>query len=90
LVKCESGMESAHREAREMLENQYEELRWALTEDEIAIAESLVRMGEHVQGGPSFYSLVEGSQDQYLALLLEQAVNTEKAATSESQPWSAQ
>ncbi|MRN51536.1 Gfo/Idh/MocA family protein [Paenibacillus monticola] len=59
-----------------------------LSEDEIAIAESLLRMGQHVQGGPSFYSLAEGSQDQYLALLLEQSVNTGEVIISESQPWS--
>ncbi|GGF83575.1 hypothetical protein GCM10010912_30930 [Paenibacillus albidus] len=58
-----------------------------LAEDEIAIAESLVRMGLHVAGGPSFYSLAEGSQDQYLALLLEQAVNSGEPVTSVSQPW---
>lgn len=59
-----------------------------LTEDEIAIAESLVRMHRHVQGGPSFYSLAEGSQDQYLALLLDQAAATGEPVTSESQSWS--
>jgi len=59
-----------------------------LTEDEIAIAESLVRMGLYVQGGPSFYSLAEGSQDQYLALLIEQAAASGGTVTSETQIWS--
>ncbi|MEK4062748.1 MULTISPECIES: Gfo/Idh/MocA family protein [unclassified Paenibacillus] len=61
-----------------------------LTDDEIAIAESLVRMQRHVQGGPSFYSLAEGCQDQYLALLLEQAAASGETVTSHSQPWSEQ
>jgi hypothetical protein len=58
-----------------------------LTEDEMAIAESLARMGRYVQGGPSFYSLAEGSQDHYLSLLLDQAIATDEAVTSVTQPW---
>jgi len=58
------------------------------TEDEIAIAESLARMGQYVRGGPSFYSLAEGSQDHYLALLIDQAVATGETVVSESQVWS--
>ncbi|MFC3748850.1 Gfo/Idh/MocA family protein [Paenibacillus sp. GCM10012306] len=58
-----------------------------LTDDEIAIAESLARMADYVRGGPSFYSLAEGSQDHYLSLLLDQAVATGTAVTSVTQPW---
>ncbi|MBW4084413.1 Gfo/Idh/MocA family protein [Paenibacillus sp. S150] len=61
-----------------------------LSEDEIAIAESLVRMQRHVQGGPSFYSLAEGCQDQYLALLLEQAAVSGETVVSQRQPWAAE
>lgn len=58
------------------------------TEDEIAIAESLSRMENYVKGGPSFYSLAEGCQDQYLALLMEQAAAAGETLTSTTQVWS--
>jgi hypothetical protein len=58
-----------------------------LTDEELAIAESLERMQRHVEGGPSFYSLAEGSQDQYLALLLEQSAATGETVISATQPW---
>lgn len=61
-----------------------------LTEEEIAIAESLDRMQRHVEGGPSFYSLAEGSQDQYLALLMEQAAASGETVISTTQPWAAE
>ncbi|MNO30918.1 Oxidoreductase family, NAD-binding Rossmann fold [compost metagenome] len=61
-----------------------------LSEEEIAIAESLVRMQRHIGGGPSFYSLAEGSQDQYLALLLEQAACSGETVVSQRQPWAAE
>ncbi|WP_379132249.1 Gfo/Idh/MocA family protein [Paenibacillus sp. sgz500958] len=59
-----------------------------LSEDEIAIAESLTRMSQYVQGGPSFYSLAEGSQDHYLGLLIDQAAASGETITSETQIWS--
>lgn len=58
-----------------------------LTDEELAIAESLYRMQLHVEGGPSFYSLAEGSQDQYLSLLMEQAAASGETVRSASQPW---
>lgn len=58
-----------------------------LTDDEIAVAESLARMADYCNGGPSFYSLAEGSQDHYLSLLLDQAAATGEAVTSVTQPW---
>ncbi|OKP81962.1 oxidoreductase [Paenibacillus helianthi] len=58
-----------------------------LSDDELAIAESLTRMQQYIQGGPSFYSLAEGSQDQYLALLLEQAAGSGETVVSQRQPW---
>lgn len=58
-----------------------------LSEEELAIAECLTRMQQHIQGGPSFYSLAEASQDQYLALLLEQAAESGATAVSQHQPW---
>ncbi|WP_405107515.1 Gfo/Idh/MocA family oxidoreductase [Paenibacillus sp. FSL K6-1217] len=61
-----------------------------LTDEEIAIAECLVRMQQHVEGGPSFYSLAEGCQDQYLALLMEQAAASGETVLSVAQPWAAE
>ena len=58
-----------------------------LTDDEIAIADCLIRMHEHVQGGPSFYSLAEASQDHYLSLMMEEAVRTGAKVITKTQPW---
>ncbi|NOJ58862.1 Gfo/Idh/MocA family oxidoreductase [Arthrobacter sp. 260] len=58
-----------------------------LMDDELAIAECLARMSDHVDGGPEFYSLAEASQDHYLQLLMRQAVATGEVVTSSRQPW---
>lgn len=58
-----------------------------LTDDEIAIADCLIRMHDHVHGGKSFYSLAEASQDHYLSLVMEQAVRSGEKIRTETQPW---
>ncbi len=58
-----------------------------MSDDEIAIAECLVRMSEHVDGGPPFYSLAEASQDNYLALLMKEAARTGRPVRSRPQVW---
>ncbi|MFL0557815.1 Gfo/Idh/MocA family protein [Paenibacillus barengoltzii] len=58
-----------------------------LTDEEIAIATSLEKMGQYVHGGPSFYSLAEAAQDQYLSLMMEQAVQSGQTVRTERQPW---
>jgi hypothetical protein len=58
-----------------------------LSDDEIAIAELLVRMSEHVAGGPPVYSLAEAAQDHYLALLMRQAAATGEPVRSQPQAW---
>lgn len=58
-----------------------------LSDEEIAIATSLDRMGRYVQGGPSFYSLAEAAQDQYLSLMIEEAVRSGQTVRTERQPW---
>jgi hypothetical protein len=58
-----------------------------LSDDEIAIAECLVRMNDHVDGGPPFYSLAEASQDNYLALLMQEAARTGQPVRSRPQVW---
>lgn len=59
----------------------------ALADDEIAIATSLAKMGEYVQGGAEPYPLAEACQDRYLDILIEQAVQSGEAVVSETQPW---
>jgi hypothetical protein len=59
-----------------------------LTDDEVAMATSLCKMSEYVQGGPSFYSLAEASQDHYLGMLMQRAITEGTIVTSEKQVWS--
>lgn len=58
-----------------------------LSDDEIAVATSLEKMGVYVQGGPSFYGLAEAMQDHYLSLMMAQAIETGKVVTTTTQPW---
>lgn len=58
-----------------------------LSDDEIAIATALMKMGEYVEGGPSFYSLADASQDHYLALMMEKAINEGKEVATSQQLW---
>ncbi|MEF2966835.1 Gfo/Idh/MocA family oxidoreductase [Paenibacillus sp. M1] len=58
-----------------------------LSDEEIAMAACLRSMGSYVEGGSSFYSLAEASQDQYLSLLMAEAIETGKTVTSVRQPW---
>jgi predicted dehydrogenase len=59
----------------------------SLSDDEIAIASCLVKMKEYVAGGAEFYSLAEAMQDQYLSLMMESAVEADKAVKTVRQPW---
>jgi hypothetical protein len=58
-----------------------------LNDDELAIAECLVRMSDHVGGGPEFYSLAEASQDHYLHLLMKHAAESGESVISTRQSW---
>jgi predicted dehydrogenase len=58
-----------------------------LTDDEIAIATSLLKMEEYVNGGDSFYSLAEASQDHYLSLMIQRAVTTGETVSTSRQVW---
>ncbi|MDQ0063482.1 Gfo/Idh/MocA family protein [Paenibacillus harenae] len=58
-----------------------------LTDDEIAVATSLLHMGQYAAHmRPSFYSLAEASQDHYLALTMQKAVATGQTVTCSKQP----
>ncbi|UJF32481.1 Gfo/Idh/MocA family protein [Paenibacillus hexagrammi] len=58
-----------------------------LYDDEIAIATCLLKMGEYAAGGSSFYGLPEASQDHYLGMLMEEAIETGREVSSTPQPW---
>jgi hypothetical protein len=59
-----------------------------LSDDEIAIAACLLKMGDYAAGkGSSFYSLADASQDHYLALLMGQAIDSGKTVRTEKQIW---
>ncbi len=59
----------------------------ALTDDEIAIADCLLRMSEYAKGGKDFYSLAEGSQDHYLYLKCMQATGQDSPVSAPTPPW---
>jgi predicted dehydrogenase len=59
-----------------------------LSDDEIAIATCLQGMSEYVAGGPGFYGLPEASQDHYLTLMMQRALETGQPVTTTLQVWS--
>lgn len=61
-----------------------------LSDDEIAIATTLLKMDEYAKGGPSFYSLAEASQDHYLSLMIKEAATTGKTVNTSKQVWANQ
>lgn len=58
-----------------------------IAEDELAIAEVLVRMAEYAAGGASVYSVAEAAQDQYLQLAMHRAVASGEPVRTETQEW---
>jgi predicted dehydrogenase len=59
-----------------------------LSDEEIAIATSLLKMADYVSGaGDSFYSFAEAAQDHYLSLLMLEAIRTGETIRSTRQPW---
>lgn len=58
-----------------------------LADDELSVATLLARMGDHVNGGPEVYSLAEACQDQYLQLVLHQAIAARETIRTETQVW---
>jgi predicted dehydrogenase len=59
-----------------------------LSDDEIAVAACLQDMSEYVAGGPGFYGLPDASQDQYLTLMMQQALETGQPVMTATQVWS--
>jgi predicted dehydrogenase len=58
-----------------------------LYDDELAVATCTEKMATYARGGPDFYPLAEGSHDQYLALMLEQAVTSGQTVEVVPQKW---
>ncbi|TDO94865.1 oxidoreductase family protein [Halanaerobium saccharolyticum] len=58
------------------------------SDDEIAVAAALVKMKQFLETGNSFYSLAEASQDQYLALMIEDTFQKKGKIETENQIWS--
>lgn len=58
------------------------------SDDEIAVAETLVKMKQFLETGESFYSLAEASQDQYLALMIERSFQNKEKIATQKQIWS--
>lgn len=58
-----------------------------LSDDEIAVATCLERMGRYADGGPPFYGLADASHDHYLSLCLHRAAATGEPVRTEPQPW---
>jgi len=61
----------------------------SLMDDEIAVAECLVRMAAFVAGGGGFYGLAEASQDHFLALAVDEAARTGRSVRTTPQIWGA-
>ncbi|MBW4080288.1 Gfo/Idh/MocA family protein [Paenibacillus sp. S150] len=58
-----------------------------LYDDELAIAGCLQRMADYTFGGPDFYSLAEASQDHYLGMMIERAIQTGETVKTQPQIW---
>lgn len=58
-----------------------------LSDEELAMASCLLDMAAYAAGGPTFYSLAEACQDQYLSLLMEEAIQTGQTLISKRQIW---
>jgi predicted dehydrogenase len=59
-----------------------------LSDDEIAVAACLQGMSDCVAGGSGFYGLPDASQDHYLSLMMQRALETGGPVTTTSQIWS--
>jgi len=70
---------------KRIYENPFPGMR--INDDEIAIADMLVRMKKYVETGEDFYPLRSGLQDAYLDFMREEAVTTGKTIQTTSQSW---
>lgn len=66
-------------------ENPFPGLR--INDDEIAVSDLLMRMKNYLETGEDVYSLRDGLQDAYLALMCEEAITTGTSITTTTQSW---
>lgn len=59
-----------------------------LMDDEIAVASCIEKMENYVNNDVEFYSLSEASQDYYLSLMINEALNKTEKVETRSQSWS--
>ncbi len=57
------------------------------SDDEIAVATCLEKMGSYVNGGVPFYSLAEALQDTYLGIMIGRAAASGKTIRTKKQIW---
>jgi len=60
----------------------------ALTDDEVAVGDCLIRMAAAVREGSPFYPVEEGMQDHYLYLKMQEALRTSGPVEAPPQPFS--
>ncbi len=58
-----------------------------LYDDELAVATCMAKMADYVRTGVPFYPLAEGMMDQYLTLLIDQAVAEGRPVETVPQAW---
>jgi hypothetical protein len=58
-----------------------------LSDDEIAMATCLARMGEWIEGGPDVCSLADAAQDHYLGLCIGDAARTGRTIRTTGHVW---
>lgn len=58
-----------------------------LSDEEIAVADTVWKMHQYVCGGESFYSLEEACQDQYLDCMIKSAVKSGESVKTRSHSW---
>jgi len=94
LMRCDAGqdgnLEGAHHKgitlgANWIYRNPFVPGR--LSDDEIAVATCMQKMADLVDDGPEFYSLAEASQDHYLSMMIDRAVEIGAAIATTTQPW---
>jgi predicted dehydrogenase len=68
-----------------LFENRFAPAR--LSDDEIAVAETLHRMARFAQTGEGSYGLAEASHDQHLGLLIAEAAHSGETVRSGRRPW---
>jgi predicted dehydrogenase len=60
---------------------------YRMTDDEIAVADMMHGMADYVDGGKEVYSFAEGAQDQYMQLVINEAIQAQKPVMMQTQAW---